>query len=187
MNGDKQTMHMEDRQRVDQHIATSLRSTGGLPTPIVFEHERVAQQVAVSEHGTFAAARGAAGVQNSGQVIGLTRHGFMLIALHGGPVEQAAGAVVVQGEHMLCTGLERNLADPAKIGPAAHHHGRLCVANEILDLGTLVGGVERQKDTAGAQTCQIKHHGFDRFFDLNGHPAALGQIQRLQQIGHHGR
>ena len=72
MDGHKQTMHMEDGQGVNQHIAR-------LPTPICFQGLGVAEHVAVREHGTFAASRGATGVQNGSQVIRLVVHHLVLI------------------------------------------------------------------------------------------------------------
>ena len=162
MNGHKQTMHMKNGQGMNQHIAR-------LPTPVVFEHLRVAQQIAVRQHGAFAASGGAAGVQNSGQVIGLGRMHHMLIGAMHAASEQAARAVVVQGEDMLRSRLERNFADPTKIFAAAHHHGRFGVANEVLDFCTLVGRVQRQENIASAQCGEVEHHGFYRFFNLHGH------------------
>ena len=72
---------------------------------------------------------------------------------------------------------EGDFADPAKVAGAAHHHGGLGVADEVFDLGALVGGVERQEHVARAQRGQVQGHGFDGqiFFDLHGHAAAFGQ------------
>ena len=166
MDGHKQTVHMEDGQGVDQHVTL-------FPAPIIFERDRVAQQIAVREHRPFAAAGGAAGVQNGGQVIGLARRRCVLVTVVRGALEQAARAVIAQREHMLGARLEGEFADPTKIGGAAHYHSRLGVANEVLDLGALVGRVERQEHAASAQASQVQHHRFDRFFDLHGHPAAF--------------
>ena len=174
MDGHKQAVHMEDGQGVDEHIPLACRPTGCRPAPVILERECIAQQIAMCEHGPLAAAGGAAGVKDGGQVIGQSRYGGVLVAVLSCTVEQAAGAVVIQGEHMLGACLEGDLADPAKIGPTAHHHSRLGVANEILNLSALVGGVEWQKHAACAQASQVQHHGFDRFFDLHGHPTALG-------------
>ncbi|MCY1384650.1 hypothetical protein D9M69_729350 [compost metagenome] len=69
---------------------------------------------------------------------------------------------------------------------AADHHGRFGVANEVFDLCTLVGGVERQEHMAGAQGGEVEHHGFDRFFHLDRDARGGGQLQRIEQVGHHG-
>jgi hypothetical protein len=62
VDGHEQAVHMEDGQCVDQHVALS-------PSPVVLEHDRVGQQVAVRQHGALAAARGAAGVEDGSQVV----------------------------------------------------------------------------------------------------------------------
>ncbi len=59
MQRHKQAVNVENGQGVDQHIIR-------LPTPIVFEHLRVGQQVAVRQHRAFAASCCSTGVQNSG-------------------------------------------------------------------------------------------------------------------------
>ncbi len=87
---------------------------------------------------------------------------------------------------MLRACLERYFANPAKVGTGANHHGGLCVADEVFNFGTLIGRVQRQKHIACAERCQVKHHGFNRLFDLDSDAAALGQFEALQQIGHHG-
>ena len=43
---------------------------------------------------------------------------------------------------------EGDFADPAKVAGAAHHHGRLGVADEVFDLGALVGGVGKKGEPA---------------------------------------
>jgi hypothetical protein len=113
-------------------ISTSpgLRPTGCFPAPIVLERDGVAQQVAVREHGPLLrpvvplvyrmAARSSAHMALPGVLVAVVR----------GALEQAAGAVVAQGEHMLRARLEGNFADPAKVGRAAHHHSRFGIANE---------------------------------------------------------
>ncbi|MNV31507.1 hypothetical protein D3C71_1228180 [compost metagenome] len=179
VDGDEQAVDVEDGQCVDEHIPL-------LPAPVVLEHDSVAQHVAVREHGALAAAGGAAGVEDGGQVVGTAGHGLMLIAVVGGALEQAAGAVVAQGENMLRAQREGNLADPAEVAGRAHHHRGLGVADEVFDLGALVGGVERQKHVACAQRGQVQGHGFDGLFHLHGHSAALGQLERCEQVGDAG-
>ena len=176
MDGDKQPVHMEDRQCVDEHIVRA-------PTPVLLEHPRVAQQIAVREHGALAAARGAAGVQDGSQVIRLARHGLVFVAMVRSALQQAARAVIAERENVLRPRSKGDLRHPAKVARGAHHHGRFGVADEVFDLGALVGGVERQKDVACAQCGQVQQHGLDRLFHLHGDAAALGQLQRRQQVG----
>ena len=183
MNGHKQTMHMKDGQRVNEHIAALL---GAAPAPIVLQHLGVTQQVAMREHGPFATACGAAGVHNSSQVIGLVGGRCVAVAVVGGTLQQAASAVIVERKHMSTTGLEGDFADPTKVVSTAHHHRRFGVAHKILDFVFLVGRVERQKHQARTQRGQVEHEGFDRLVDLHRHTSACWQLERLQQVGHHG-
>ncbi len=186
MQRHKQTVHVKDRQRVDQHIAPTVRPSGRRPAPVVLEHHGVGQQVAVREHRALAAPGGAAGVEDGGQIVGLPGRRRVAVAAMGGALEQAAGAVFVQGEHGLRTGLEGNLADPAEVLCAAHHHRRFGVADEIFDLGALVRGVQRQKHVPGAQGGQVEHRGLDRFLHLHRDARSRRQRKPFEQVGDHG-
>ena len=179
MQGHKQAMHMEDGQGVDQHIPRH-------PTPIVLQHAGIAEQVVVRQHRALAAPGGAAGVEDGGQIVGPTLGRRVLVAVVRGALEQAAGAVVVQGEHMARAGLKGNFAHPPKVFTGAHHHSGFGIAHKVSHLGALVSGVERQKHMACAQGGQIQQHGLDRLFHLHRHPRARGQIQIGEQIGQHG-
>ena len=188
VDGHEQAVHVKDRQRVDQHVAALLRRS---PTPVFLQHHGVGQQVAVRQHGALAAAGGAAGVQDGRQVIGPTLHRLLLVAAMRGALQQAAAAVVVQREHVARASLKGDLADPGEVAAAAHHHGRLGVADEVLDLGALVGRVQRQEGEARAQRGQVQDHGLDRFFHLHRHARRRTAGVRLdgqrgQQVGDHG-
>ena len=112
-------------------------------------------------------------------------HWRMPVTLQCSAVKQAAGSVFVQGEDMLRPRLEGDLADPTKIGATAHHHGRLCIANEVFDFSTLISGVQGQEHITRTQSGQVQNQGFDGLFDLHSHPAALWQVKGLKQVGHH--
>ena len=57
-------MHMKNRQGMNQHIVIA-------PVPIVFQYQCIAQQIAMTQHRPFAAAGGAAGVNDGGQIVWL--------------------------------------------------------------------------------------------------------------------
>ena len=179
VNGHKQTVHMENRQCVNEHIAF-------FPAPIRLEGLRIAQHVAMREHGALASASGATGVQNSGQIVLVFNSNSVLIFLLCSTFKQSARSVVIQGEHMLRASFECNFAYPAKVGTRTNHHRRFCVANEVLNLGTLIGCVQWQEHIACSQGGQIQHQGFHRLFHLYRNAAALGKLQAFQQVGHHG-
>ena len=87
---------------------------------------------------------------------------------------------------MLRPRLESDLADPAKVFTAAHHHGGLGVVNEIRDLRTLVGGIEWQKHITRPQGSQVQHDRFHRLLHLHRHARPFGDVERIEQIGKHG-
>ena len=187
VQGDKQAVHMEDGQAVDQHIPTALRPCGSRPAPVFLEHLGIAQQITMAEHGTLAAAGGAAGVDHGRQIAGFARGDGVHIAVLRSALEQAALALVVQREHILRAGLKGELAGPAEIAWAANQHRRFGIAQKVGQFAALVGHIERQIHKAGAQRGQVEQHGFDRFVHMGSDAAACGQAQRLQQIGQHGR
>ncbi|OQC06313.1 MAG: hypothetical protein BWX79_02115 [Alphaproteobacteria bacterium ADurb.Bin100] len=187
MNGHEQAMHVEDRQRVDEHVAPAVRPSGSRPAPVVLQHHGVGPHVAVRQHRAFAAPGGTTGVEDGSQVVVVLDSRGVAIVAAGRALQQGAGAIVAQGEHVFRARSEGDLADPAKIFRAANHHGGLGIADEILDFGALVSRVQRQEHIACAQRGEVQQHGFDRFFDLHRHPAALGQLQRGEQVGHHRR
>ena len=49
---------------------------------------------------------------------------------------------------------------------------RLGIADEIVELGGRVGGVERQEDGAGPHAAEIEKQRLGRFFDLHRDPVA---------------
>ena len=179
VDGDEQAMHVEDGQRVDQHVAL-------LPAPVVLQRDGVGQQVAVRQHGALAAPGGAAGVDDGGQGIGTAGRRGVRAGMVGGALEQAAALAVAQGVDGLGAGLEGDARDPGKRRRGAHHHGGLGVLQEVFDLAAAVGGVERQEHQAGAQRRQVQRQRFDGFFHLHGHARAGLQAVRVEQVGDAG-
>ena len=84
---------------------------------------------------------------------------------------------------MAAAGAEGDAAHPAEVLAGADDDARLGVGDEVLDLARLVGGVQRQEDMAGAQHAQVQQHRLDRFFGLHRDARALGQAERIQQVG----
>jgi len=64
----------------------------------------------------------------------------------------------------------------------ADEHGCLGIAEEICDLRGGIGGVERQKDRAGADGCEIEHEGFRTLLDLYRHAVAGLDPQMNQRV-----
>ena len=70
----KQTVHVKDRQRVNQYVVRR-------PAPIIFERERIREQVVVREHRALAAPRRAARVQNRSEIVCTAVRDFVAVAL----------------------------------------------------------------------------------------------------------
>ncbi|MPM57017.1 hypothetical protein SDC9_103834 [bioreactor metagenome] len=181
MDGDEQPVRMKDRQGVDQHVAALLARA---PAPVLLEHESVREQIAMREHRSLAAPRGAAGVENGSQIVGLARHRRMLLVEAQRLLQQAAVLRFAQRKDMLRAAGRGHLCHPVRIAGRAHHHGGLGIADEIFDLGALVGGIERQEHMARPQCGQVQHQRLDRLFHLHRNTAADGQTERSQPIRH---
>ena len=173
MDGHKQSMHMKNRQGMNQHIAALGRAA---PAPAGLEHLGVTQQIGVRQHGALASPGGAAGVEDGGQIIRAARHHGLMVGAVGRTRQQGACAVVVEGKHMSGASLKGDFADPSEVFASADHHRGLGIVNEILDFRTLISRVQGQKHQTGAQSGEVEQHRFDRLFDLHRHPSPLGQL-----------
>jgi len=179
VNGHKQAVYMKNGQGVDQHII-------GPPAPVALQHLRIAEHVAVGQHGTFAAPSGATGVDDDGQVIRRAAGACLHVAVNGGTRQQRTLALIVQRENVACARTEGDFGHPAKVGRGTHQHRRFGVFQEIRHFGALVGGVEGQKHQPCTQGSEVQQHGLDRFVHLHRHPRARWQVQRGQEIGQSG-
>ena len=159
---DEQAVHVEDRQRVDQHVAVGCQPQYRFST-CAFD-----EQVAVREHRALAAPGRAAGVEDGGQVVGAPLHGTCArrscSAARSSSVPLRSSSSV---KTFFVPALNASLLTQPKLLAWAHHHRRLGVADEVVDLGRLVGGVQRQVDMAGAQHGQVQHQRFDDSFGLH--------------------
>ena len=183
MQCDKQAVHMKNWQGVNQHIAPSL---GAAPAPTGFKYLGIAEQIAMGQHGALAAAGGTTGVEDGRELVGGAQHHCLLVSTVAGTLQQRAGAIIIEREHMSNTGLESNFAHPTEVFAGTDHHCRFGIANKVRHLSALVGGVQRQKYQAGTQRSKVEQHRLDRLVNLGRKPSAGRQLQRDQQIGQHG-
>ncbi|GAB3543202.1 hypothetical protein GCM10027343_16260 [Noviherbaspirillum agri] len=177
MRCDEQAMHMKQRQRVQKHVA-------GLPVPVVLQHFGVRCQVFMRQHGPFAAPGSAGGVQDCGKVVRLLLYGIEAVGLQRSAIQKGTRAVVVKGEDMAGAAGKCDLRYPAKVLRRTHDDRRLGVVDEILDLRSAIGGVEREVDKARTNRREVKQQRFRRFFHLHGDARILGQTESCQQICH---
>ena len=176
VRGDEQAVHVEDRQCMDQHVAFA-------PAPVGLQRDGVRQQVGMAEHRALAAAGGARGVEDGGQVVAVALGRLVRLRLAGRGVEQRAGAVVVEGVDVLRAGGLGDARHPVEVPRRADDDAGLGIADEVLDLAGLVGVVQRQVDMARAQHRQVEHQRLDRLLGLHGDARAFGQRQRGEQVG----
>ncbi len=123
------------------------------------------------QHRALAGSGRAAGVDDSREVVGLLDGDLMPVAVGGGLLQQASATVSVKGEHMrhpATVRLASDRADPVEVPARTDDERRLGIADEVLHLAALVGGVERQVDQARAQHRQVQHQGLDRLLGLRG-------------------
>src|SRR4029079_8997703 len=121
----------EDRQRVDQHVAAWFEAA---PAPIRLQRDGGREQVAGRQHRSLASPRGAARVEDRGEVVARAQYGRVAVGEVSRPFEQAAAAVVAEGEDEGGPGGEGELGRPGEILRRADEDGRLGVADEVGDL-----------------------------------------------------
>ena len=92
VQGDEQAVHVEDRQRMQQHVARH-------EAPVGVQRLGVGGDVAMRDHGALGAAGGAGGVDQRGEVVGAARGGCLMRLLLGGELRERARAVGGHGQH----------------------------------------------------------------------------------------
>ncbi len=97
---------------------------------------------------------------------------------------QAAAACLVKGEHLPNAAFLRDGLNLRYRGRIADDDGRCCIAEEILDLRRLVGGVERQIDEARPQAGKIEDDRLNRLACLHRDPVSRDRAERGEQIRH---
>ena len=150
VQGDEQAVHVEDRQRMQQHVARH-------EAPVGVQRLGVGGDVAMRDHGALGAAGGAGGVDQRGEIVGAARRplracGFCLAASCA-KVPEPSAAMVSTERDLVGLGGALDLGDA--LG-GDDDHGRLGVADEIFELGSGVGGVERIEDGADLEGGQVE-------------------------------
>ena len=165
-----------DRQRVQEHILVG-------EMPVFHERLRIGGEVVMRQHRALGAAGGARRIKDRGEIaaraggVGKFRRRFR------GGFGQRALPARVERLHRANAVLGRDLGKTRLFRRIAHNERRLGVANEIIEFGERVGGVERQIDRAGAQRREIKQQVFRRLFDLHRDAVARFNTACNQHIG----
>ena len=174
--GNEQSMRMEQRQRVQQHVVAA-------ETPELGQRQAVAQQTGMGQHGALGATGGARGIDDEGHVLARhLRRGERLRLRLGQPVQRSA-ALLGQRHHMGHAMGPRQLAAGREVRRLADENPGLGVGQEIRELVGSIGGVQRQVDGAHAQRCEVKAIVARRLVDLHRHPVAGANAQADQCMG----
>ena len=187
VRGHEQAMHVEQRQRMQQHVLVAGLALF-LEAPELVEHQRIGTQVAVAEHRALAAAGGARGVQDGRQILGLARNRGKAVGKRRCQPEQRSVALLAECDHVRHPGDARQRRQFGLTLGRADEHRRLRIAQEVIDLRRLIGGVQRHVDQTGPQRRQVEHQSLRRLLDLHGHArrraVGLGrQVQAGQPAG----
>jgi hypothetical protein len=181
---DEEAVHVEERQRVQQHVVR--REAPGLD-----EREPVRREVAVREHRALRAARRAGRVDDHGEVVAARIGNRVHGRFRRSGVRERAVAGGIERQDRADLRLARARIERRAAFRPAHEHGRLGVTEEVRDLGGLIRGVERQVDEAAAQTREIQRERRGTLLDLRRDAVAgfrAGTRERMRdargQCGH---
>ena len=139
----------------------------------------------MAEHGAFGTPGRSRRVQHAGEIIGAARHRCQLVGCTG-LVRQAPRAVGVEGEERdgLVAGGDGERLDPRTV---TDEDGGLGVADEVLDLGWGVPGVEGDEGEAGTHTGEGERERFGGLLHLDGDAVAGGRALLDECRGHPSR
>ena len=162
---DEQTMGMEHRERVQQHVV-------GPEPPHLVQRGCVRREVALREQRTLRPAGRAARVEDRGELVGTALDVVEPIGLVCREIGQCPGTARVGGEDVI-TVLR---AAPLRV---AHDDRGLGVVEQIPHLGTGVRGVHGQEHRTGAQAREVQEDRQRRLVDL--HRDAVAGTHALQR------
>jgi hypothetical protein len=173
VDGDEQPVGVEHGKGVQQDVV-------GREAPGPVQRGGVRRQVAVAEHGALGPARGAAGVQDGGQVARFHWDVVELLRLPGRGLGQGARAGGVSGKHDRCPHGEGGAG-------VAHEDRGVRVGDHVGHLLVAVGRVHGEEDGAGPEAGQVGQDGERRLLDLDRDPVAGTDAGRPQGVGQLGR
>ena len=145
----------------------------------------------MSQHGPFGPARGSGGVENGRKILATpldNRHRLLRIVIQRRQrLRQSALPVCAQRPHLrtrryLC----HQVPECLLVGRITDEQSRRGVTEEVGDLGSRVGRVDRHVNRTGPQAAQIEGDAFRRLRRLHQNPVAGPDRQGLQQRGADG-
>ena len=152
----------------------------------------VGRQVPMRQHRPLGPPRRPRGIEDRGPVVRPAGMRVLARGGRGGTLGQCPLPVRAKRQH------RQRVSGPMRVRRllrgVADEQPRCRVADEIVDLGPGIGGVQRQEDPAHLQRRQIQRDGLGRLLDLDGHAVAgrharRGQRarQRLDHAAHPGK
>ena len=171
MYRDEKTMHMKDRQRMNEAV---LRRE----LPKVHQCLGIGQKIAVAEHRALRLSGRTRGVNNGRKVTPLPRHRGRFGVCEGGKKcgkrtnAESALAQALEQRHRVC---------------ATDSEYRLCVLDKIGQLGLRVINIERQIDATRAQASEVNDQRFGRFIRLRKQSVTWPEPERQQMRGEPSR
>ena len=135
------------------------------------------------QHRALGAAGGAGRVEDGGEIVGLARHvgeirrRLARLRRSASPCPLASSVSTAATPRFAAIS-----ASPSRFA-GSQTTSRLGVADEIVELGQRIGGVERQEDRAGPQHGEIEQQIFRRLLDLHRDAVAGLDAAQHQHIG----
>ena len=160
-----------------------ISTSSAVYAPGLAQRLGVRNEIAVGQHRALRAPGGAGGVEQGGEIVGVARDGLEGVGLAARRLGQASPAIGVEREHA-CPGRGRDRLEALVARRVADEDGGLGVAEEVLDLGRRVAGVERQEDPARPHRGEVEHDRLDRLLDLGRDPVAGPQPQDREGVRH---
>ena len=154
---DEESMHMIDRQRVQQHVAAR-------EAPVIDQRQRVAREIAMRQHRAFGAAGRARRVEDRRQVVRQRRRRYRSPRPRRKRGRAGCRFSPARREHRR---LGRSATNRRRVLGRADDHARFGVAEEISEFALLVAGVQRQIDKTCAQACEIQRKCLPALLDLH--------------------
>ena len=170
----EQAVDMIDRQGVEQHVPRH-------PAPIAVQSQGVGRQVGVAQHRPLRPARRPRGIENRRQIVVGAEFDGRVDGHIDAALGQRTAVVGAEGEDVRHTDLFRRSPVFFVAPGSADQQVWLGVLHEVADLGGGIGGVEGNVDGAAPEAGEIEQDRRGRLVDLNDHPVALADAQRLQQ------
>ena len=171
----EQPMRVKDRQGMEQGVRCSK-------APGLNKRVGVRQEVVMAQHCTFRAPGRARGVKDRGRFVGVASDSREILGRFGRTFDQRAGRRPTERQQRDSLGVGHR-SQRCLGGRGADRNARLCIAEKIVEFGSRVRGVERQKQRPGAQAGKVQGQRLGRLLRLHRHPVAGLHSNLREHVG----